>query len=161
MMDWNRLNRHEDAGTIVRELIEVHNKFSGPRDQRTIDAMSQYGETLFKLHRFVEAEVIESQVYQLRQEILGAEHPSTILAMQRLWYTLDELRRHEEADYLIRLALQLKRLVTKEKDEDALQMIQNVAGQWYHQKRYEAEALKLKILEIKRNVLGWSNLFKP
>ncbi len=145
----SNLGNNEEALSLQKTVLAKRKEILGEEHPDTISAMNNLAGTLSDLGKNEEAFKLKEAVLAMRKEVLGEEHPDTISAMESLADTLSDWGRNEEALTLKETTLAKRRKITGEGHPDTIIAINNVAWEYFLNKKYQQglpyakEAVKL------------------
>jgi tetratricopeptide (TPR) repeat protein len=122
-------NRGKLKATLVLDerIVEVSTRVNGPRDLRTLNALSNVGVSLGQLGEFARAIDVETSIYHLLQEIEGRAHRETLRSGLSLSQTLRAAGRLGEAKLLQEEILQATVDSLGENDPDTWRVLDALA----------------------------------
>ncbi|KAK4206669.1 P-loop containing nucleoside triphosphate hydrolase protein [Rhypophila decipiens] len=159
---------------IMAELFPERKREAWAECERYIAHAVQV-DYLYDRGRWREKEPVDQRAYDLRRAVLGEKHPDTIRSMADLATTYNAQGRYAEAEPMNINILELRREVLGEKHPDTIWnqntraaagsarretpdtigSMADLAATYRMQGRYtEAEPMKIKALELRREVLG-------
>jgi tetratricopeptide (TPR) repeat protein len=146
--------RAVDAEPAARQALERYRKLFRADDPRTITAMNNLGQALYRQSRYTEAEPIMRQVLTLRQRVDGTNHPQTATAWNNLAALLRAEGRYDEAADAARHAVAIYRTTYGQKHERVAVALSNLASILLAGgKPGEAERTDRQALQIEMDIL--------
>ncbi len=152
---YQRVERYDEAETLLTETIERRQNALGRQHPATLDSSEEMAWLLKDRGRNGDAVTLMAETLRQRQQTLGGKHPDTMRAMHLLaWlhYNQDD---YKAARFYFRQALQSRRNVFGNEHPHTLNTMDNLAGQLMLLKEYRpALTLRRDILQIHRQALG-------
>jgi serine/threonine protein kinase len=149
------LGIYSRAHALTERVLEERRKTLGPRNAKTLEAMSQMGWILFKEGRDTEAEQLIRKTIDLQSRVVGATAPATITSKEHLARMLLRQAHYGEAEKLTRdLVADSGRELGPESPQ-TMRAMDALAIALAHQSRFrEAEAEYRQLLDLEIRDLG-------
>ncbi len=149
------MGRYEQSDALLRELIEIRERFYGRDHPQTLYALNSLAANMQRQGRDGEAEPLLRETLERRRRILGDNHVSTAVSAGNLGVTLISMGRLAEAEPLVAEALAAYRRLLGNEHAKTLIMMANRAYLLEELGRSdEAEALYRETIEVRRRASG-------
>lgn len=105
---YSSLQRFDEAERLYRDLLEFHERETGPERSESIEVRANLGVLLVQAGKLSEAIPLEQRNLDLQRRKLGPAHPDTLTAMNNLGAHLHQAGRREEALPLLEEAFEAR-----------------------------------------------------
>jgi tetratricopeptide (TPR) repeat protein len=151
-----QMGRYEQAGPILREVLERRRRVLGPEDPAVAEATEELGLSLFYQGEYEGAEPLLQEALKLRRKLLGSEpHPDLAENMNSLALVLQMLGRIDETQQLYEQALAMNRQLYGEKHPNIALALNNLADLYLDSDELDkAEGMFQQALVMQRELFG-------
>ncbi len=155
--DFIRGNHHKDAEVVFRTLMDTVEQELGTDHPCVATVYHKFASYLTSLKRFQEAEILIRKALEINTKVYGTDHPEIVGGLKALAENLKTQVRDKEAELHYRKMADIKGRIYSntrkpQRFENActLERLENARTP----ERQEAETLLLKVIKIRKRVLG-------